>query len=56
MDDEIELVSDGEGIALLGDAGAIERFLASEGLPSQDLARVVSGVEEGVSAGGEARS
>ncbi len=37
MDDEIELVSDGEGIALLGDAGAIERFLASEGLPSQDL-------------------
>ncbi|WP_307858270.1 hypothetical protein [Cellulomonas fulva] len=37
MHDEIEIVSDGNGIALLGDAGAIGRFLASEGLPSTDL-------------------
>jgi hypothetical protein len=34
---EIELVSDGDGVALLGDAGAIDRFLASEGLPSREL-------------------
>lgn len=37
MHDEIEMVSDGNGIALLGDAGAIDRFLASAGLPSKDL-------------------
>lgn len=37
MHDEIEMVSDGNGIALLGDAGAIDRFLASEGLPSKEL-------------------
>lgn len=34
---EIALINDGEGIALLGDAGAIDRFLAEEGIPSQDL-------------------
>lgn len=35
--DEIEIVSDGQGVALLGDAGAIDRFLASEGLPAREL-------------------
>ena len=37
MGDEIEMVSDGQGVALLGDAGAIDRFLASAGLPSREL-------------------
>lgn len=37
MDDEIELISDGDGLAVIGEAGAVERFLAAEGLPSKDL-------------------
>ena len=40
MDDvgsEIQLISDGEGLAVIGDPTAVERFLASEGLPSKDL-------------------
>lgn len=32
MDNEIELLSDGEGLAVIGDAAAVEQFLASEGL------------------------
>lgn len=30
MDSEIQLISDGDGLAVIGDATAIERFLASE--------------------------
>ena len=37
MDDEIQLIRDEGGIALIGDPTAIERFLVSEGLPSRDL-------------------
>jgi len=37
MDDEIQLISDGDGLAVVGDPAAVERFLASEGLPSKDL-------------------
>lgn len=37
MDDEIELISDGDGLAVIGSPEAVERFLASEGLPSKDL-------------------
>lgn len=37
MDSEIQLVSDGDGLAVIGDAAAVERFLAAEGLPSKDL-------------------
>lgn len=37
MDDEIELISDGDGLAVIGSPTAVERFLASEGLPSKDL-------------------
>jgi hypothetical protein len=37
MDNEIQLISDGDGLAFIGDAMAVERFLASEGLPSKDL-------------------
>jgi len=37
MDDEIQLISDGDGLAVIGDPTAVERFLAAEGLPSHDL-------------------
>src|SRR3954449_4392122 len=37
MDDEIQLISDGDGLAVIGDPTAVERFLVSEGLPSKDL-------------------
>lgn len=34
MENEIELITDGDGVAVIGDPAAIELFLASEGLPS----------------------
>ncbi|GIH63640.1 hypothetical protein [Microbispora siamensis] len=37
MDDEIQLISDGDGLAVIGNPTAVERFLVSEGLPSKDL-------------------
>jgi len=37
MDNEIQLISDGDGLVVVGDAEDVERFLASEGLPSKDL-------------------
>jgi hypothetical protein len=37
MDNEIQLISDGDGLAVIGDPAAVERFLASEGLSSKDL-------------------
>lgn len=37
MSDEIELVSDGDGLAVIGDDAAVERFLSSAGVPSRDL-------------------
>jgi hypothetical protein len=40
VDNEIQLVSDGEGLAVLGDPADVERFLVSEGLllsSSKDL-------------------
>lgn len=37
MDNEIQLISDGDGLAVLGNATDVERFLVSEGLPSRDL-------------------
>ena len=37
MDDEIQLISDGDGLAVIGNPEAVERFLTSEGLPSKDL-------------------
>ncbi|MEU2614527.1 hypothetical protein ABZ570_23530 [Micromonospora sp. NPDC007271] len=37
MDYEIQLISDGDGLAVIGDPTAVERFLVSEGLPSKDL-------------------
>lgn len=37
MPDEVELIQDDNGIAIIGDAGAIDRFLESEALPSREL-------------------
>lgn len=37
MTDEIQLISDGDGVAVIGAPGVVERFLASEGLPSREL-------------------
>jgi hypothetical protein len=37
MDNQIQLISDGDGLAVIGDPTAVERFLVSEGLPSKDL-------------------
>ncbi|WP_275887872.1 hypothetical protein [Microbacterium arborescens] len=33
MSDELELISDGDGLAVIGDATAVERFLPSAGVP-----------------------
>ncbi|MGW7266275.1 hypothetical protein [Streptomyces sp. NPDC054842] len=37
MDDDLQVISDGDGLAVIGSPMAVERFLVSEGLPSRDL-------------------
>ena len=37
MDHEVQLISDGDGVAVIGTPGDVERFLASRNLPSKDL-------------------
>ncbi|MDT0481053.1 hypothetical protein [Streptomyces doebereineriae] len=37
MDDEIQLIRDGDGLAVIGNQATVERFLVSEGLSSKDL-------------------
>ncbi|WP_432055320.1 hypothetical protein [Streptomyces sp. bgisy022] len=37
MDNEIQLISDGDGLAAIGNPTDVDRFLTSEGLPSKDL-------------------
>ena len=37
MDNEIQLISDGDGLAVIGSPTAVDRFLVAEGLPSRDL-------------------
>ncbi|MCT1434688.1 hypothetical protein [Dietzia maris] len=37
MTHEIELINDGDGVAVIGDSTAVEQFLASQGLPSKEL-------------------
>lgn len=58
MSSGIELVSDGDGLAVIGDPAAIERFLAAEDLPSKNLAlprlsKVAGGGAAGLQAGSE---
>ncbi len=38
MNDEIQLISDGDGLAVIGDPNAVEQFLVSENLTSQAVA------------------
>lgn len=49
MDGEIQLISDGEGLAVIGSSTDVERFLASEGLTSKelDLPRLGTAVRSG---------
>jgi hypothetical protein len=62
VNDDIEILADENGIAIIGDSGAIERFLSSSGLPSSeiDLKRISSShIGTGISIaakGGEAIS
>ncbi|MGI5324864.1 hypothetical protein [Actinomadura nitritigenes] len=37
MDNEFQLISDGDGLAVIGEQATVEDFLASEGLPSKPL-------------------
>ncbi|MEU2179373.1 hypothetical protein [Streptomyces thermolilacinus] len=37
MNDEIQLIRDGDGLAVIGEQASVERFLTSEGLLSKDL-------------------
>lgn len=50
MSDEIELISDGDGVAIFGDPATVERFLSAAGLDSRDLALRPS-IGSGLSAG-----
>ncbi|MFD8939410.1 hypothetical protein ACFV0R_29890 [Streptomyces sp. NPDC059578] len=51
MDDEIQLISDGDGLTILGNEATIDRFLVSEGLRPQDLGRRRFGPALGSAAG-----
>ena len=58
MDDEIQLICDGAGVAVLGEPATVERFLASEGPPSKQLdlpklRHVLSGGSAAAQAGSE---
>jgi hypothetical protein len=37
LDNGVELISDGDGLAVIGESSAVDRFLATLGLPSKDL-------------------
>ena len=52
MDDEIELISDGDGLAVIGEPAIVERFLISEGLLTQavGLLRLGSVISTGATA------
>ena len=52
MDYEVQLISDGEGLAVIGEPAAVDAFLASEGLSSVDLGmqRLRSAVGAGAAA------
>ena len=53
MDHEIQLISDGDGLAVIGDPAAVERFLVSEELPSSkdlELPRLGSVLSTGAAA------
>jgi len=37
VDSEIQLINDGDGVAVIGDPTTVQTFLDSAGLPSRDL-------------------
>src|SRR3954447_13499395 len=37
MSTDVQVISDGDGLAVIGEPSAVERFFAAEGLPSRDL-------------------
>lgn len=53
MEHEIQLISDGDGLAVIGDPAAVDLFLSSAGLESQEieLDRLRSAARRGASAG-----
>ena len=52
MEQEIQLISDGEGVAVIGDPTAVDLFLSSAGVPSRELplGRVGGMVQDGTAA------
>jgi hypothetical protein len=51
MGNEVQLISDGDGLAVIGDPAAVDRFLVSEGLSSKDLGLPRLGAVLGTGAG-----
>jgi hypothetical protein len=49
MDDKLELISDGDGLAVLGNPSAVERFMASVGLSGAGSSRVGAAFSYGAS-------
>src|SRR4051794_38122354 len=52
MGSEISFISDGDGVAVIGDPSAVDLFIKSEGLPSRDLG--LSRLRSAVGTGGAA--
>jgi hypothetical protein len=50
MDDEIELISDGDGLAVIGDPSAVERFMAAVGVSNVDSKSMGAALRAGASA------
>lgn len=50
MDDEIELISDGDGLAVIGSSTAVERFMASVGLANVGSTSIGAAFRAGASA------
>ncbi len=51
MHNEIQLIGDGDGVAVIGEPAVVERFLLAEGLPSRDLGLQRLGPALGTAAG-----
>lgn len=51
LDHEIELISDGDGVAVIGPPLAVEQFLSSRGLQSRDLGLQKLGTKFGAASG-----
>ena len=52
MNNQIQLISDGDGLAVIGDSTAVERFLATEELQSKqvELHRIEGALSTGAAA------